>query len=135
MGRHERFSAPVVGGSSLLVIFAVLCLTIFSLLCLSTVQADQRLSQASADAVFDYYRADLQAEQILAQLRSGETPENVYAEGSVYSYTCPVSETKQLDVVVEEHSGTWNILRWQIVSLVDWETDEHLGVWDGSPVF
>ena len=135
MGRHERFSAPVVGGSSLLVIFAVLCLTTFSLLGLSTVQANQRLSQASADAVFDYYRAEVQAEQILAQLRSGEVPQTVSAEGSVYSYSCPVSDTRRLDVVVEEHAGTWRILRWQLVSLVDWDTDEHLGVWDGSPVF
>ena len=125
----------MVGGSSLLVIFAVLCLTTFALLGLSTVQADQRLSQASADAVFDYYQADLQAEQILAHLRSGDVPQSVCAEGSVYSYTCPVSETKQLNVVVEEHSGTWSVLSWQVVSLLEWETDESLGVWDGTPDF
>lgn len=135
MGRHERFSAPVVGGSSLLVIFAVLCLTTFSLLGLSTVQANQRLSHTSADAVLDYYQADLQAEQILAHLRSGDVPQGVCAEGSTYSYTCPVSENKRLDVVVEECSGTWRILRWQVVSLVKWEPDTHLGVWDGNPVF
>ena len=135
MRRDDRFSAPMVGGSSLLVIFAVLCLTTFALLGLSTVQASQRLSQASADAVFDYYRADVQAEQILAQLRSGEVPEAVCVEGSVYSYTCPVSDTKRLDVAVENRDGTWKILRWQTVSLVDWESDEHLDVWDGSPFF
>ena len=135
MGRNERFAAPVVGGSSLLVMFAVLCLTIFALLGLSSVQADQRLSQASADAVFDYYQADLQAEQILAQLRRGGIPEDVHVEDSMYSYSCPVSETKRLDVVVEEREGTWSVLRWQVVSLVEWETDEHLEVWDGSPVF
>lgn len=135
MGRHKRFSAPVVGGSSLLVIFAVLCLTTFALLGLSTVQADQRLSQASADAVLDYYQADLQAEQILAHLRSGDVPQGVCIEGSTYSYTCPVSETKRLDIVVEEHSGTWDVLNWQVVSLVEWKTDESLGVWDGAPNF
>ena len=44
---NRRFTPPMVGGSSLLVIFAVLCLTIFTLLTLSTVQADTRLSEAS----------------------------------------------------------------------------------------
>ena len=31
--RNDRFSPPAVGGISLLVAFAVLCLTIFALLC------------------------------------------------------------------------------------------------------
>ena len=135
MRGHERFSAPVVGGSSLLVIFAVLCLTVFALLGLSTVQADQRLSQASADAVFNYYQGDLRAEQILAQLRRGNVPRDVCVEGSIYSYTCPISQTKQLEVVVEQVDGTWSVLRWQVVSLVEWETDENLEVWDGAPIF
>ncbi len=134
MSRHERFSAPVVGGSSLLVMFAVLCLTVFALLGLSTVQADQRLSRTSADSVFDYYRGDLQAEQILAQLRRGEVPPGVSIENHIYSYSCPVSQTRRLDVAVEECEGEWNVLRWQVVSLVEWEADEKLDVWDGNPL-
>ena len=55
---EKRFSAPIVGGSSLLVIFAVLCLTVFALLGLSTVQAGGRLSEASAEAVSAYYAGD-----------------------------------------------------------------------------
>ena len=41
--RRDSFP-PAVGGSSLLVIFAVLCLTVFALLTLSTAAADSRLS-------------------------------------------------------------------------------------------
>ena len=81
MEDKKRFSPPVVGGSSLLVIFAVLCLTVFALLSLSTVRADVRLSEASAQAVSGYYQADCQAEAILARLRSGELPPGVTAEG------------------------------------------------------
>ena len=84
MRTREKFSPPVVGGSSLLVIFAVLCLTVFALLGLSTVQADQRLSDASAKAVSDYYGADTQAEQIFAQLRSGQVPQGVAVSGDTY---------------------------------------------------
>ena len=57
------FSPPAVGGVSLLVVFAVLCLTVFALLSLSTVRADARLSEASAQSVADYYAADCEAQK------------------------------------------------------------------------
>ena len=77
---RERFSPPAVGGISLLVVFAVLCLTVFALLALTTVQADNRLADASAKAVTDYYAADCRAQEILARLRNGERPEGVEHE-------------------------------------------------------
>jgi len=51
MRKREQSAVPAVGGSSLLVIFAVLCLTVFALLGLSAVQAYGRLSEASVQAV------------------------------------------------------------------------------------
>ena len=54
MARRVHFSPPAVGGVSLLVVFAVLCLTVFALLSLTTVRADVRLADASAQAVSDY---------------------------------------------------------------------------------
>ena len=62
--KNQRFSPPAVGGASLLVVFAVLCLTVFALLSLTTVQADVRLADASVQAVADYYAADLEAQTI-----------------------------------------------------------------------
>ena len=135
---EKRFSAPVVGGSSLLVIFAVLCLTVFALLGLSTVQADGRLSDASAEAVSAYYAADCQAEAILARLRAGELPEGVEEtvtpEGRTCAYTCPISDTRTLAVEVRLEGANYDILRWQAVSTADWEPDETLDLWDGDPV-
>ena len=46
--KQVQVSPPPVGGASLLVVFAVLCLTVFALLSLSTVRANERLSEASA---------------------------------------------------------------------------------------
>ena len=116
MKSSKRNAPPMVGTSSLLIIFAVLCLTVFSLLTLSTAKADQRLSAVSADTVTAYYAADLQAETILAQLRSGQIPEGVTVDGSVYSYTCKISETQTLIVEVSLVENSWEILRWQSVS-------------------
>ena len=122
-----------MGGSSLLVIFAVLCLTVFALLTLSTVQAGIRLSDRSAQAVLDYYRADTQAEEILAQLRRGVVPPGVTADGEhCYSYTCSISDTQALDVRVQVIGAGYTVLRWQAVSTADWVTDDSIAVWDGQ---
>lgn len=132
MADRSRSSPPMVGGSSLLVVFAVLCLTVFALLSLSAVQADGRLGDAAAQAVCSYYRADAQAEAILAQLRQGRLPDGVTAEGTSYSYSCPISETQNLNVTVSLHGADYTILRWQVVSTTDWQPDDSVLVWDGQ---
>ena len=132
MDKKRRFSFPTVGGSSLLVIFAVLCLTVFALLCLSAAQSGQRLSDASAETVVAYYRADCQAEEILARLRSGEVPEGVAADGTYYTYECPISQTRSLVVEVRLEGEEYTVLRWQAVSSVEWEADDTLQVWGGE---
>ena len=130
MSKHE--APPAVGGSSLLVIFAVLCLTIFALLSLSMVQADSRMAEASYKAVQDFYEADAEAERILAKLRQGDLPENVTNEGNLYRYTCRVSELQALEVEVEITEASYRVLRWQMVSTTEWEADDSMNVWDGS---
>lgn len=131
--QQRKFQAPMVGGSSLLVIFAVLCLTVFALLGFSTAQADRRLADASIQAVKGYYKADLEAERILAQLRSGETVAGVSADGDVYRYTCPISDTQMLLVEAKVSSAEeWKILRWQSVSTVQYDAEQYLTVWTGE---
>lgn len=132
MDKRRRFTPPVVGGSSLLVMFAVLCLTVFALLSLSTVQADGRLSDASANAVEHYYEADCRAEEIFAKLRAGERPEEVTVTDSVYSYACAISDTQKLQVELEHRETGWVVLRWQAVSTTDWQEDNSLNLWDGE---
>jgi hypothetical protein len=129
-----------VGGVSLLVVFAVLCLTVFALLSLTTVRADVRLADASAQAVSDYYAADCQAQEILARLRAGETPDGVTwsspMEGgeTEYSYTVFISNTQELQVeVLVWPDGRWSVQRWQAAAAGGWEIDEGLEVWDGTP--
>lgn len=134
--KGQRFSPPAVGGISLLVVFAVLCLTVFALLALTTVQADTRLADASAQAVVDYYAADCAAQELLARLRNGERPEGVELSGSgplQARYTVPISDTQELQVSVTlEGNGGYVIERWQAVPSQKWEADNTLGLWDGK---
>ena len=132
MDKKEKAPAPLVGGSSLLVIFSVLCLTVFAMLCLTQVQSDGRLSKASAEAVASYYRADVRAQEILAALRSGRIPREVRADGTRFFYECPISATQTLAVEVEREDYT--VLRWQAVSAVEWEADDTLAVWGGETI-
>lgn len=127
--RHEQ-QLPVIGGSSLLVIFAVLCLTVFALLGFSTVQADKRLADISIQAVSDYYAADCAAEEILARLKAGQLPEGVTKAGDVYAYSCAISPAQSLQVEVRD--GDWAVLRWQAVSTVHWQENTDVELWDGN---
>ena len=134
MQSRKHFSPPMVGGSSLLVIFAILCLTIFTLLALSTAQADSRLSDASIKAVSDYYAADMEAERILSLLRQGEMPPDVTRQDNVYSYSCPINDNQSLFVTVQITETEYTILQWQMLPTIQWESDDELVVWDGEMI-
>ena len=134
MKQKDRVILPAVGGSSLLVIFAVLFLTVFALLSLGTVQADTRLSDASAEAVQAYYAADSAAEAILARLRNGEPVEGVEVDGSWYSYSCPINDNQSLFVTVQITETEYTILQWQMLPTIQWESDDELVVWDGEMI-
>lgn len=132
MKQESRFSPPAVGGSSLLVIFAVLTLCVFALLSVSSVQAEKRISDASAQNITAYYEADRQAEEVFARLRSGETVSGVTEAEGIYSYRCYISEHQYLAVELTQGDGSWQILRWQAVASPEPITDNTLPVWDGN---
>lgn len=122
----------MVGPSSLLTIFAVLCLTVFALLTVSTVQAGWKLGEKSAAAAEGYYAADCAAEEILARLRAGEVPEGVLEGNGICCYTCAISEKQKLAVEVAVDGPDYTILRWQAVSTADWQADDRLPVWNAG---
>ncbi len=128
----KSFRFPVTGVSSLLIIFSVLCMTVFAMLSVSTANADDRLSQKAAQSVTDYYAADSQAEKIIAALRSGSVPEGVTADGDTYTFTCPASDSLELQVSVIISGSDYEIVRWQMVSTAHWQNDDSLNLWEGN---
>ena len=129
MKKENRFSPPAVGGSWLLTIFALLILCIFALLCLSTVQAERRLSDSAAQSVQRYYAAEAEAEQVFAQLRSGKMPPQVTRDGAYYRYICPISHHQILYVELRYADSAWEILRWQAMSTSQLPEEQSLPVW------
>ena len=130
MNKKTTIPAPV-GGSSLLVIFAVLCFAVFSMLALATVKADERLADASYEAVMAYYEADREAERILGQLRAGIVPDNVTQDDdNYYTYECPVNDTQCLRVIVEVTGSDYTVHQWKLEETIPWETEEYLDLLD-----
>ena len=123
-------SMPTIGGTSLLVIFGVLCLVVFSLLSLNTVLAEQRISEAYARQTEQWYAADLQAQEIFARLRNGETVPGVEKEENGYRYVVPVSAYQTLQVTLRETEGRWEICSWRAIAHPE-EEDKTLPVWSG----
>lgn len=137
-GKDKKLPAPVVGGSSLLVIFSVVCLILFALLMLQTVRNNLRTAEASRQAVADYYEADCRAEEILAEIRMGELPEMVTLakkpEGEFYSWSCPVGKTQVLEVEVRMDGREYEILKWKTRAFTEENEEEIQDLWEGDPV-
>lgn len=131
----KKREVPVLGmpgTSSLMVIFAVLCIAVFAVLALSGVQASQRLETASENSVKEYYAADCRAQEILAEIRAGHLPDGVETDGGEYSYTCPISDTRDLLVKVSVKGNEFKILQWQARYSAEWEAEESLDIWSGK---
>lgn len=132
--KKRKMSFTTVGGSSILTIFAVLCFIVFALLSLSTAKADSMLANKSTDAVVNYYKADIRAEEILAKLREGQLPEGVsrMGNGGTYCYSCPIDENQELQVVVDVWADKYLVQKWQKKYTGEWQTDTSMNVWGGT---
>lgn len=125
MKKDTNFFPPAVGGSSLLVIFALLALSVFAVLSISAAKAEARLSDRSAQTVAAWYAADLQAEKEFSRLK------NEVTEPGTYAYECPVSENSRVQVRLHFDGSGWKVLQWQTVT-EEPQIRETLAVWDGN---
>ncbi|MCL2248954.1 MAG: hypothetical protein FWC13_06760 [Oscillospiraceae bacterium] len=129
-----------VGSASIVLVFAVLCLTIFSLITFIVASNDRALVEAEVNLVVGYYEADTLAELILADiLQADEIPAN--ARGveimthwhnslemeTVYFYT-RISDFNALYVHLAFLEDTFKILSWRMSDTGQWEYNPGLNV-------
>ena len=131
------------GSASIVLVFAVLCLTIFATISFTSALADSALAEVEAELVKNYYAADTLAEEIVGEIVFGENiPESVrgveiWSEwdwelmGEKATFACPVSEKKELVVTLAVYEGSYDILTWRMRDTYDWEADEGIKVWPG----
>lgn len=149
-----------VGYVSIMLIFTVICLTIFAVLSFQAAYSDSRLSARSEGFTQKYYTADAWAKEILAELDSisyNTAGEPLYeelfaeaaaavdgvtihktAEGIQADYSVEMTGNQSLSVSVLFYSRPdgerYEILRWQALTQ-DADGDSHQNVWDGGDLF
>ncbi len=144
-----------IGTSSLVLIFVILALTVFAVLSLTRVLADDRLSDRSADWAAEYYEADCRAEEMLADIsrsvaqavESGKPYEDglldlyfldEYDEATgIASFSVPINDTMSLEVeaivlATPRDCRYYAVSKWQEVYSSEYEIDESMPVWDGT---
>ena len=81
--REERPLGLNIGSASIIMIFAILCLTVFSALSLVTSVSEKKTAQRFADETAAYYEADSEAvkikNSIQAAIDEGSTPQQAAA--------------------------------------------------------
>lgn len=136
-----RRGGTVSGAVSLVMIFAVLCLTVFSVLTLSTAVGESKLAQATAQHTADYYAADAQATAIAARLGQGSRAQEIDgiaiaytndADGQQAIFSVSAGENQALSVILLLQNQSYDILKWELTYSGDWQADQSIAVWDGG---
>ena len=133
-----------IGITSMTVILCVLCLTVFSVLSLSTALTERKLAEKRAVSVQNYYNAETEAAEIVNELqKKWENGEDVFdyankngvvVKDNYFFFHKAIDDGQELSVVLQYNDG-FDILEWKVVSTADWTPDESLHVWDGEMLF
>lgn len=143
-----------IGTSSLILIFIVLCLTIFGLLSLSSAGSEWNLAKKNMESVKGYYEADSMAVEFAAMVEEAlsqcgaDASDAQYAQfvrehlGEFYREDENTVETdvempygQRLHVTLaldrRENAG-YQILTWNVYHSEDYEIDRSMPVWTGG---
>lgn len=136
-----------IGSASIVLVFVVLCLTIFALISLSYAEGEKAMTDTEAAMIKGYYEADTLAERVLAEiLEADATPEAVQGIdvtakwerdmlAEIAEFSCPVpgfEDQKELYVRVAIYEdSSYDILEWRMRDVGEWEIDDGLPVWQG----
>ncbi len=148
---NERKTAGVnIGGASIIMVFSVLCLTIFSVLTLVSANAENTLAKKSATVITDFYTADANATETLAsvyeivdeqkglqdiQTRVAKIDSSILVEkksSMLYiSYSEKIDDNQNLNVQLRTNGKKVDILTWKVESIAEWEPDDSISIWQG----
>ena len=131
-----------VGSASIVLIFAVLCLTIFSLISFIVTQNTKSLVSAEAELVSGYYRADAAVEIILDELLSADFiptsiqgisinfEEGLSSEINIVNFAYPLYnyESKEIFVRVAIDNNSYEILSWRLIDNAEWVAENEANI-------
>jgi len=133
-----------VGSASIVLVFAVLCLTIFSLITFVVAANEKNLTDVKIELVTGYYKADALADLILADILASETVPATIRDVNIYEgwddgrgvetiyFFCNISDIKALYVNIAVYDDSFDILNWHMYDTEDWEFNDSLNIWTGE---
>ena len=130
----KKEGAPLGAGvSSMLMLFVILCLTVFGVLAYMTALADNRLTLRSAEAVKAYYAADAEAagEDYAAVLREEAFSTVQEGETLTADLELPIEGTRVYRMQLVFTDGEYEVTIRRMEDNTVWE-EEDLNVWDGQ---
>ena len=120
-----------IGGSSILVIFVLLCITTFATLAMVSASASFRLATQVARAADDFFAAENLAEEKLAEISGimrstngqgfGQQLEELgvmYSDG-IITYSVSINESLRLDVELHVIGTSLMVYSWVQVAIFD----------------
>jgi hypothetical protein len=125
-----------VGSASIVLVFAVLCLTIFAVISYAASTSNSALVDVEKNMIQSYYQADVTAEKIFSELlNTGDVPESILGvelesgwdwdlEAEIVSFTVEISEMRELYVAIAFHEDHTDIVEWRMRNTGNWETDD-----------
>lgn len=147
--QNERKSSGInIGSASIIMVFSVLCLTVFAVLSLITANSEYKLAVKSTDVIKNYYAADNAATEKLAVLKdtfddgdfadvqTKATELGIICESAgadvTLSFEEKVTDTQALSVKATYTSGDFRIDEWKLISTDEWNADAGFELWDGE---
>jgi len=133
-----------VGSASIVLVFAVLCLTVFSLITFVVAGNEKALVDTKVELVTGYYEADALAERIMLEILAADTVPSSLHGVDIYTrfdeaigaetiyFFCPISDIKALYVNLALREDSFDILSWRMYDTDDWVFDDSLNVWSGE---
>lgn len=157
MAKEKKRASVQVGGSTILMIFTVLCLTVFAVLSLSSAKADVSLTQKAEQTLIAYYKADGEAEEKLRQWdeqmaeaqKDANEEQEFFLElekrlGTDYDRTenkikfeIPLTNGSQslfieIEPLYQAAEKNYKINKWKVQNTGEYLIDETLNVWLGE---
>lgn len=146
--RNERRPGFNVGSASIIMIFSVLCLTIFAVLSLVTTNSDLKLSTRAAKSIEDYYAAEYAAETKVLEIKDALQAEGTPAQllraldvdvtelkegGAEIRFIQTVDARRDLRVeLVLNADGKLSVEKWSLEANANWNPDDSISLWSGT---
>ncbi len=141
-----------IGSASIIMVFSVLCLTIFAVLTFVTSNSEYKLATKNCDALKTYYAADTSAvliERDILELVDGKdvnSAMNAIASkqfqvpvsvskvdgGCLITYSETMDENQRIDVALIYNGKTLTTEKWELCNFAEWNADNGVEVWDGE---